>query len=253
MMAASNDARGRVGILTGAALGLGYAIALDYARAGIRTALIDILPDKLEAVAHECRALGGECVTIVADLSDAGQTQAAVDKAIAAYGTPNVMVHNAAVLKLRPFIETKLADWQREVNIIMQAAFILSQAVWPLMMTAGGGSIVYISSGSALRGFDGEAAYCPGKHGQEGLMKTLAIEGAPHNIAVNTVTPGTPINTPMSESHYTDEQRARWVDPAVISPAFVFLAGIDGSVVTGQRLNAFEIAQNMAANKSPLG
>ena len=87
------------------------------------------------------------------------------------------MIHNAALLITRSMQEITLAQWQREINIILQAAFILSKACWQPMIDAGGGSIVYLSSGSGYKGFIEEVAYNPGKHGIEGLMKCLALEG----------------------------------------------------------------------------
>ena len=74
-------------------------------------------------------------------------------------------------------------------------------------------------------------------------MKVLSMEGQPFNIAVNTITPGAPINTPMSAENYTEELKQKWVDPALLAPAFVYLAGIDAHDVTGERLNAWELAQ----------
>ena len=100
------------------------------------------------------------------------------------------------MLITRSMLEITLENWQKEINIILQAAFILSKAVWKPMINAGGGSIVYLSSGSGYRGFIEEVAYNPGKHGVEGLMKCLAMEGKPFNIAVNCGTPGAPMNTP---------------------------------------------------------
>lgn len=142
-------------------------------------------------------------------------------------------------------LEISYADWRQEVDIILQAAFILSKAVWQPMIEAGQGSIVYLSSGSGIKGFPKEVAYCPAKHAQEGLMKVLAIEGQPFNIAVNTITPGAPINTPMSASNYPEELRQKWVDPALLAPAFVYLARQTASTITGERLNAWEISEAM--------
>lgn len=78
-------------------------------------------------------------------------------------------------------------------------------------------------------------------------MKCLAIEGKAHNIAANTITPGAPINTPMSAQNYTDDLKQKWVDTALLAPAFVYLAKVDASVVSGERLNAWEIAQAISA------
>lgn len=244
-----HDINGQVAVVTGAVLGWGRAIVESYARAGMKLAIIDVLADQLPQAARELEALGApEVLPIAADLSDADQTQRAAEQALAHFGAPRVLVHNAALLREVSMRDVTFDNWRREVNIILQAAFILSKAVWEPMIAAGGGSIVYISSGSGIRGFVKETAYTPAKHGQEGLMKTLSMEGAEFNIAVNTITPGAPINTPMSAAHYTDDLRQRWVDPALLTSAFIYLAKVDAGDVTGQRLDAWQLSQAVRAN-----
>lgn len=233
-----NSLRGQAAVVTGAAQGLGCAIAKAYVSEGMRVALMDVRADILATVADKLEAIGGDVLPIAVDLSDAQQTQAAIDAAIDHYGVPRVLIHNAALLITRSMLEITLQDWQKEINIILQAAFILSKALWRPMIDAGGGSIVYLSSGSGYRGFASEVAYNPGKHGIEGLMKCLALEGREFNIAVNAATPGAPIHTPMSAANYTEEQKRRWVDPALLTPAFVFLARQDASGLTGHRVAA---------------
>lgn len=237
------DIKGKVAILTGAAEGLGYPIAKAYIQAGLRVALMDIQAEKLHRLAKELTDMGGDCLPIVVDLSDAAATETAVQQALDHYGTPRVLVHNAAVLREVSMLDVTFENWRREMNIIVQAAFILSKAVWARMIEAQSGSIVFVSSGSALRGFVKETAYTPGKHAQEGLMRVLALEGQPFNIAVNTITPGAPMNTPMSASHYPDDLRQRWIDPALLAPAFVFLARLDAATATGQRLDAWQLSE----------
>ena len=234
----SDALTGQVAVVTGAAQGLGYAIARAYVADGMKVALLDIRGDILQEVAAEFRDAGGDVLPITVDLSDAKDTQAAIDTVLAQYGTPRVLIHNAALLITRSMLEITLAQWQKEINIILQAAFILSKAVWQPMIDAGRGSIVYLSSGSGYKGFIEEVAYNPGKHGIEGLMKCLALEGHEFNIAVNCATPGAPINTPMSDSNYSEEQKTRWVDPALLAPAFVFLARQDAAGLTGHRVAA---------------
>lgn len=233
-----NSLRGQVAVVTGAAQGLGYAIAKAYIAEGMNVALLDIRGDILARVAAEFADMGGDALPITVDLSDANDTQAAIDIALARYGTPRVLIHNAALLITRSMLEITLPQWQKEINIILQAAFILSKAVWKPMIEAGGGSIVYLSSGSGYKGFIEEVAYNPGKHGIEGLMKCLALEGEPFNIAVNAATPGAPINSPMSASNYTEAQKKIWVDPALLAPAFVMLAQQDATGLTGHRVAA---------------
>lgn len=232
------DLRGQSAIITGAAQGLGYAIAKAYVNQGMRVAMMDIAGGLLTQAAREFAGEGGDVLPITVDLADAAGTQSAVDAALAHYGTPRVLIHNAALLITRSMREITLEQWQQEINIILQAAFILSKAVWQPMIDAGGGSIIYLSSGSGYKGFIEEVAYNPGKHGIEGLMKCLALEGAPFNIAVNCATPGAPINTPMSDSNYSEEQKQHWVGPALLTPAFVYLAEQDGSGLSGHRVAA---------------
>ena len=239
------DIKGKTAILTGAAEGWGYEIAKAYIRAGMRVALMDIQAEKLRRLADEIKNMGGECLPIVVDLANAEATQAAVDEAIAHYGTPRVLVHNAAMLREVSMLDVEFEKWRNEMNIIIQAAFLLSKAVWPRMVEAKSGSIVFISSGSGIKGFVKETAYCPAKHAQEGLMKVLSMEGEPYNIAVNTITPGAPIKTPMSASHYPPELQARWVDPVMIAPAFLYLAGLDAKTTTGHRLDAWQLSEAM--------
>lgn len=236
------DLKGAAAIITGAAQGLGYAIARAYVAEGMRVALMDVQADKLEQAARD---LGGDTLPIQADLSEANATRAAVQRALDHYGTPRVLVHNAAILINRPLLEISLEAWQREVNVGIQAAFLLTQAVWPLMTQAGKGSIVYVSSQSGIKGFMDESPYCTAKHGLEGFMKCMAMEGAERNIAVNTITPGMYMRTPMSERNYPDELKQKWVDPIRLTPAFVMLARQDASGITGQRLNAWETSQTM--------
>ncbi len=237
------DLTGAFGIVTGAAQGLGYAIAKAYVQAGMRVALMDVKQEALNQVATELSHAGGDCLPIAVDLSDGNDTRRAVGQALDHYGTPRVLVHNAALLINRPLLEITLADWQRELNVGVQAAFLLTQAVWSLMADAGRGSIVYVSSMSGIKGFMDESVYCTSKHGLEGFMKCMAMEGQPHNIAVNTITPGMYMKTPMSARNYSDELKQKWIDPILLTPAFVFLARQDASGVTGQRLNAWELSQ----------
>jgi NAD(P)-dependent dehydrogenase (short-subunit alcohol dehydrogenase family) len=234
----------RVVFLTGAAEGLGREVARELAKAGKRLALFDVQSEKLQAITDELASVT-EVLPLVVDLADAAATEEAAARALEHYGPPRALIHDAAVLKEVAMIDVTFENWRREVNIILQAAFILSRAVWPGMVEARRGSILYVSSGSALGGFVKETAYTPGKHGQEGLMRVLALEGREFNIAVNTITTGRSIDTPMSAGHYTPEMWVGAVHPSRLAPAFGFLAGIDADFATGQRFNAFQMSEAM--------
>jgi 3-hydroxybutyrate dehydrogenase len=241
------DLRGAFAIVTGAAQGLGAAIATAFSQAGMKLALMDVQAEKLALLAADLNRAGGDCTAFPVDLASAEATSDAVAGAIARYGTPCVLVHNAAILNVLPIIDMTFEEWLRVVNVALQAGFLLSRAVWPYMAQAGRGSIVYVSSRSGVEGFEGESAYCASKHGLEGLMKSLAIEGKAVNIAVNTITPGMAMHTPMSERNYTDDLKQKWIDPIRLTPAFLTLARQDATGITDQRCNAWEMSAESGA------
>lgn len=234
--------QGQVAIVTGAAQGLGYAIAKSYASEGMKVVIMDIDAEKLKSVADE---LETETLVLAVDLSKLDATQSAIEQALEHFGTPRILVHNAAILKPRSFAELMLDEWQATVNVGIQAGFQLSKAVWQGMTDAGQGSIVFVSSQSGIKGFEDETAYCTAKHGLEGLMKCLAMEGKARNIAVNTITPGMYMHTPMSEQNYPDDLKQKWVDPILLSPAFIQLAQQDASGISGQRLDAWAMSETI--------
>lgn len=236
------DLAGQFAVVTGAAQGLGAAIATAYAQVGMKVALIDVKADVLQNVSEEITSNGGECLAIVADLSDIYETQRATYD-ILEYGVPRVFVHNAAILNPRPILDVSIREWLLTVNVQTQAAFIFVKAFWQQMSDAGHGSIVFVSSQSGIKGFADEVPYCTGKHGLEGMMKSLAMEGKPRNIAVNTITPGMYMHTPMSEQNYPDDLKGKWVDPMLLTPAFIQLAGNDASQITGERLDAWAMSE----------
>jgi NAD(P)-dependent dehydrogenase (short-subunit alcohol dehydrogenase family) len=231
---------GKTAIVTGAARGLGYAIAKAYVNVGMRVALLDVREELLNEVQAE---FGDNTAAFPVDLSDGEVTQAVAQQAVAWCGSPDVLVHNAALLVNRPLMEVPLANFQHEMNVIIQAAFVLTQAVWQPMTENGSGSIVYVSSRSGIIGFDEESPYVAGKHALEGFMKCMAIEGKPRNIAVNTITPGMYMHTPMSEYNYPDELKKKWIDPIRLTPAFLTLAKQNGQGISGERLNAWHLSQ----------
>lgn len=223
-------------LVTGAAQGLGRAIALHFSEQGARLILLDRDAEALSEVAGVCPG----AMSVVVDLSDAQDTTRAIAQVVT--GTVNCLIHNAAILRAEPVDVVSLAMFQATLNVGIQAAFQLTQAVWP-GMKAGGGTLIYVSSRSGIEGFVDETAYCAAKHALEGFSKCLAMEGAPHGIASYTITPGMLMHTPMSETTYGPEQRAKWVDPIRLAPAFAMLARTRPMTLSGQRLDAWLLSQ----------
>ena len=226
---------GKSVVLTGAAQGLGAAIARHFHELGAGLILLD---RDGEGLAETCAACPGATSAVV-DLSDVGDTERAIAAVVT--GPIDTLIHNAAILRVEPLETVSLGTFPATLNVGIQAAFQLTQAVWPHMKKQGG-ALVYVSSRSGVEGFANETAYCAGKHALEGFSKCLALEGEPHGILSVTITPGMYIHTPMSETTYPPELREKWVDPIVLAPAFSYLASRPMHL-SGQRLDAWVLTQ----------
>lgn len=226
-------------LVTGAAQGLGAAIARHLSARGDRLVLMDRDAQGLAGTAAKCP--GAQSIPV--DLSDADATA----RAAAALPAIDTLIHNAAILRVEPIETVTLTTFQATMNVGIQAAFQLTQAVWPGMRARGGGALIFVSSRSGIEGFVDETAYCAAKHALEGFSKCLAMEGAAHGIVSYTITPGMFMHTPMSETTYGPEARAKWVDPIRLAPAFAHLSDARPAPLSGQRLNAWELSQGEPA------
>lgn len=230
---------GQTVLLTGAAMGLGAAIARHLHAGGARLLLMDRDARGLEATLAACPGAEG----VVVDLASADDTARAIDTLVTR--PVDTLIHNAAILKMEAVDVVSLGTFQATLNVGIQAAFQLTRAVWPAMK-ARGGALVFVSSRAGILGFADETAYCAAKHALEGFSKSLALEGAPHGILSVTITPGMYMHTPMSETTYSEELRAKWVDPIRLAPAFAYLATRPFEL-SGQRLDAWQLSQDHPA------
>lgn len=216
-------------VITGAAQGLGAAIARVFASHGAEL----ILMDRVSCASD----IKGTFIEV--DLSDADATAEAISQID---GPVDTLIHNAAILRPEPLEEVSLKTFQETMDVGIQAAFQLSQAVWPTMKE-NGGALIFVSSQSGIKGFVDETAYCAAKHALEGFSKCLAMEGEVHGIISCTVTPGKAMHTPMSEANYPPELKAQWIEPEALAPAFAYIATSRDPALSGQRLNAWDLSQ----------
>ena len=226
---------GQTVLVTGAAQGLGAAIARYIHQLGARL----ILLDRDEAGLAETIAACPGATSDVVDLSSAEDTNRALGEV--ATGPVDTLIHNAAILRVEPVEDVSLDTFQTTLNVGIQAAFQLTKFVWPGMKERGG-SLIFVSSRSGVEGFANETAYCAAKHALEGFSKCLAMEGESHGILSVTITPGMYMHTPMSETTYSPELREKWVDPILLAPAFSYLA-TRPMHLSGQRLDAWVLSQ----------
>jgi len=229
-------------LITGAANGLGSALAQAFGTAGATLVLVDINEDGLRKTAHDL----ANTSIYVADLSDAEATKQLAEAIRADHSSVHTLIHNAGFLVPEPFAEMTEDRWNLTFNVGIQAAQILTRAFWPWWLINGAAAI-YVSSRSGIEGFVNEAAYCATKHAIEGFVKALAMESTASGIFLHTMTPGMYMRTPMSERNYPPDLKTKWVDPIELTPAFLHLALRTDPALSGQRLDAWKLTQQLKA------
>lgn len=179
----------RVAIVTGAARGIGAAVAKRLAQDGFAVGVVDLTEDHCKDTVATIQALGRTALAVGADVSDAEQVAAAVTKVAEELAPPTVLVNNAGILRDNMLFKMSEDDWDMVMNVHLRGAFLMSREVQKHQTPQGWGRIVNLSSTSAL-GNRGQANYSTAKAGLQGFTKTLAIELGKFGVTVNAIAPG---------------------------------------------------------------
>jgi 3-hydroxybutyrate dehydrogenase len=232
---------GKAALVTGAASGIGRAVAERLANAGMDVLAVDLQPDP------EGPGLGH-----TADLTTAGANAGAVAAAIERFGRLDVIVPNAGVQHVAPIDEFPEERWDTIVALMLTSPFLLAKYAWPSLRESGSGRFIAIASVHALVASPFKSAYVSAKHGLLGLVKTLALEGASHGITATAVCPGY-VRTPLVEKQIADQARVHGlpeervledvilaphavkelIEPSDVAEVVAFLAGPPGRAFTG--------------------
>jgi glucose 1-dehydrogenase len=234
----------KVAIVTGAGTGIGQAIAVAFAQAGA-VVVVDYVgqANVSEDTIKTISAMGGKALGIDADISLPDDVNSLIQKTIAAFGKIDIFVNNAGIEKRIAFVDYPIEEWQKIIAVNLTGPFLCSQAAARQMIQQGsGGRIVNISSIHEDLPMTGNAPYCATKGGLRMLMRTIAVELAPHQITVNNIGPGaiyTPIDRDVEmDAKLNDEILAeipmgRWGKPEEVAQLAVYLASDDAAYITG--------------------
>ena len=193
---------GKVAIVTGAASGIGLAVARDFAKQGIRVTLSDIDVAGGQAAAAELPGARFQA----ADMTKSADIERLVADTIAAEGQVDILVNNAGIQYVAPITEFPEAKWRQIIDLMLTAPFLLTKAVLPEMYTRKWGRIINIASVHALRASAFKSAYVSAKHGLLGLTRVTALEGAEHGVTCNAICPSY-VRTPLVEKQIADQAR----------------------------------------------
>jgi NAD(P)-dependent dehydrogenase (short-subunit alcohol dehydrogenase family) len=247
----SGRLKGKVALITGGAGGCGLAASELFAAEGAQVGIVDLPSSDGAKVAHKLRDAGYDAIFAPADVSDAAQVKFAVQAVEKAFGPITVLMNHAGILAAAPFLETTEEEWDRIMAVNVKSMFLVTRAVLPGMLSAGGGSIVCTSSISAVVGTPMEVLYCTSKGATHMFARALAVEFRDRGIRSNAICPGfiatahglreidtlNKYGVDVTESAIAAAQ-GRLCKPSEVATAALFLASDDASFVNGAHLFA---------------
>ena len=222
----------KTAIVTGAASGIGKAIAQTYAREGAKVVIADLDKGAADAAAGEIRAAGGQALGIAMDVTSERAVNDGVAAVVAAFGGVDVLVSNAGIQIVHPIEDFSYDEWKKMLAIHVDGAFLTTRACLPHMYGSGrGGSIIYMGSVHSKEASVLKAPYVTAKHGLIGLAKVVAKEGAKHGVRANVICPGF-VRTQLVEKQIPEQAKTLGISEQDVVKKVMLKDTVDGEFTT---------------------
>jgi len=222
----------RTAIVTGAASGIGKAIASLYAREGAAVAIADLNKEAAEATARELQTAGGRAMGVAMDVTRESDVNAGVAAVVGAFGGVDILVSNAGIQIVRPLEEFSYDEWKKLMAIHVDGAFLTTRACLPHMYSSGrGGSVIYMGSVHSKEASLLKGPYVTAKHGLVGLAKVVAKEGAKHGVRSNVICPGF-VRTPLVEKQIPEQAKTLGISEQEVIKNVMLKETVDGEFTT---------------------
>jgi NAD(P)-dependent dehydrogenase (short-subunit alcohol dehydrogenase family) len=226
-------------IVTGAANGIGRAVAAAFSNAGASVAIADVDQQNGKNLEEKIKKENGSATFIKTDISDPDSISKMVRQTIAEFGKIDILINNAGISEFTPFFDLSLSGWEKVINVNLRGAFLCSQAAAAEMKSTGGGAVINIASTRALMSESGSEAYAASKGGLLALTHAMAASLAEFRIAVNAISPGwihTGDISKLRDIDHSQHLSQRVGIPDDIARACLFLAHPDNNFITGENL-----------------
>jgi len=222
----------KVAYITGAASGIGKEIAIVFAREGAKIVIADLNKAAADATAAEIATGGTQAIGVAVDVTDEAQVDASVKAATDAFGAIDILISNAGIQIVHPVEEFTFADWKKMLAIHLDGAFLTTRACLKSMYASGrGGSVIYMGSVHSKEASLLKAPYVTAKHGLIGLCKTVAKEGAKHNVRANVICPGF-VRTPLVDKQIPEQAKTLGITEAEVIKNVMLRETVDGEFTT---------------------
>ncbi|MET0203906.1 MAG: 3-hydroxybutyrate dehydrogenase [Casimicrobiaceae bacterium] len=222
----------KVAVVTGAASGLGKAIAMRFAKEGARVVIADLDKRQADAVASQIEGVQGRAIGVAMDVTSEEAVDRGVAATVAAFGSVDILVSNAGIQIVHPVEEFSFAEWKKMLAIHLDGAFLTTKACLPHMYRHGrGGTILYMGSVHSHLASPLKAPYVTAKHGLMGLARTVAKEGAKHGVRANVICPGF-VRTPLVDKQIPEQAKALGISEEEVIKNVMLKETVDGEFTT---------------------